>query len=711
MSASRFASSPPRLPEPSGTLMASSLPMTTVPTQCPWLMTFAMRSSKRLTHSATTLPQPHCHSSLSCLFCAPRFWSYLWLRLLPPCPYQSCSWVRLSAQRIGSAMHWLLDLAWPWLAFTHGTCRPTQATSHLSPSPQALVLKVPPIGLWLSTSQHAPWRSHRTTCLWITSSLTPQPTRLLWIPHLRPPTRNLNKQLRKLNIEHWRSCLDPPQHRRLKSMTPLLPPVRHQLLPPSRHLMCQAADAVAAAVGHELLRITPWKRLLRRTSKSTCRSPSGAFRGNRIHSSLSSPTGDHAPLLPSFALLYPGAARTHDVPAERWLRFSTCVTGLPMSMQQIECNATSTWVHSLLCDPRPHPDLAAAFHAPSMPHLQSCTLSCSQSSVLQCSLRSRCHPAQNTARNLSPPPVAGVGMTSRQARRQERQSRRPGSLNRRFTDAPSADAAAPASIASSASAADANSTPSVESCRLTLKEVALLNYVSWKGRTGKPPPLTVYAEPSLQHVLRGLRQKQRQPLPTPEDEVQVVADLIHVPDDAHNNDTRDSSAKLKPKPKTKHGSAAVAPPEPSRPSGTLQPTAISSDTSLDELPCKIVAGDLTLASHDYEKNPAHARRRPKKRPKSHKGESKAVTPDADPPPPSEGTTAQKSTPATPSSGDATKHASCDTESGQRPSSSLTAALSSLTPSATVSSLRTQHSLVTRSPELPPQYLMLTWMAR
>ncbi|CAE7903235.1 unnamed protein product [Symbiodinium microadriaticum] len=276
-----------------------------------------------------------------------------------------------------------------------------------------------------------------------------------------------------------------------------------------------------------------------------------------------------------------------------------------------------------------------------------------------------------------------TGRALAEARRQERQSRRPGSLNRRFTDAPSADAAAPASIASSASAADANSTPSVESCRLTLKEVALLNYVSWNGRTGKPPPLTVYAEPSLQLVLRGLRQKQRQPLPAPEDEVQVVADLIHVPDDAHNNDTRDSSAKLKPKPKTKHGSAVVAPPVSSRPSGTLQPTAISSDTSLDELPCKIVAGDLTLASHDYGKNPAHARRRPKKRPKSDKGASKTTTPDADPPPPSEGTTAQKSTPATPPSGDATKHASCDTESGQRPSSSPTAALSSFTPSATV----------------------------
>ena len=273
------------------------------------------------------------------------------------------------------------------------------------------------------------WRSHRAAYLWITSSPTPQPTRLLRIPHLRPPTRNLNKWPRKLNIEHWRSCLDPPQHRRLKSTTPLLPPVRRRLLPPSRHLMCQAADAVAAAVGHELLRITPWKRLLRRTSKSTCRSPSGAFRGNRIHSSLSSPTGDHAPLLPSFALLCPGAARTHDVPAGRWLRFSKCVTGLPMSMRQIECNATSAWVHCLLCDPRPRPDLAAAFYAPPMPHLQSCTLSCSQSPVLQCSLRSRRHPAQNTARNLGPPPVAGVGMTSRQARRQERQSRRPGSLS------------------------------------------------------------------------------------------------------------------------------------------------------------------------------------------------------------------------------------------------------------------------------------------
>ena len=102
-------------------------------------------------------------------------------------------------------------------------------------------------------------------------------------------------------------------------------------------------------------------------------------------------------------------------------------------------------------------------------------------------------------------------------------------------------------IESSTPAAGAGFASQAEPCRLTLKEVALLHYVSWTGRTGQPPPLTVYAEPSLQHVLRGLRQKQRQPLATPEDEVQVVADLINVPDaDQTSNDTKVSSARLRP---------------------------------------------------------------------------------------------------------------------------------------------------------------------
>ena len=218
-----------------------------------------------------------------------------------------------------------------------------------------------------------------------------------------------------------------------------------------------------------------------------------------------------------------------------------------------------------------------------------------------------------------------------------------------------------------------------------MKEVALLNYVQWRGRTGKPPPLTVYAEPGLQQVLRGLRQKQRQPLPPPEDEVQVVADLIHVPDDARNDSPQDSSVKLKPKPKTKHGSADAAPPEPSQPSRPLQPTAISSDTSMEELPCKIMAGDLTLTSHDYGKIPTHARRRPKKRPKPHKDTSKTVSTEAAPPPTLKEATVLKTSPTLPSSEGVFTHVSADTASGRHQSPSLAAASSSLAPTATENS--------------------------
>ena len=408
------------------------------------------------------------------------------------------------------------------------------------------------------------------------------------------------------------------------------------------------------------------KRLLHRTSKSTCRSPSGAFRGDRIHSSIPSPTDGLAPNLPSSALLYQGAARTHDVPAERWLRFSKCVADFPTSLRQIECNASSTWVRCLPCDPRPRTSLAAAFHAPPLPYLRSCTLSCNRSPALQCSLWPRRYPAQNTAHNLVPPPLAGVGMASRKERRQDRQSHRPGSLNRRFTDAPSVDAAVTAPAANSTPAADACSAPSVEPCRLTLKEVALLNYVSWKGRTGKPPPLTVYAEPSLQHVLRGLRQKQRQPLTTPEDEVQVVADLIHVPDVAQTYDTQDSSAKLRPKPKTKHGSITVAPPEFSQSSRTLQPTAISSDSSSEK------------TSRVCRKTQVHARRQPKKRPRSRKDVSKVAASRAAPPPSSADASARQTAITSSAS---TLQASCGAESGQHPRPSQTAASPSLPPLA------------------------------
>ena len=513
-SASRFASSPPRLPDPSDTLEALSLPMTTALAQCSWLMKFAMQSSKRLPISAFAQPQPCSSLSLSFLSSAPySLLNHPWLRSSLLRPSKSCPWVRLSAR------HWPRDVAQPQQAFTHGTCRRTQATSLFSPFLQALFLKVPPPDLQLSLPQHASWRILRAACLWTTSRPTHRLIRLLLIPHLHLPTRNLNKRLRKLNIEHWRSCLDPPRHRRLKSAMPQLLPVRRRLQPSCRHLLCRAADAVAAAAGRELLRITPWKRLLRRASKSTCRSPSGAFRGGRIHSSLPSPTDCLAPNLLSSALLYQGAARSQDVPEERWPRFPKCIADFPTSMRQIKSNVHSIWVRCLPCDPRPSASLAAAFHVPSLPYLRSCTLSYNRSPASQCNSWPRRYSAQNTAHNLVPPPVAGIGMASRKERRQDRQSRRPGSLNRRFTNAPSEDAAVTAPTVNPTPAADVCSAPPDEPCRLTLKEVALLNYVSWKGRAGKPPPLTVYAEPSLQHVLRGLRQKQRQPLTTPEDEV------------------------------------------------------------------------------------------------------------------------------------------------------------------------------------------------
>ena len=101
-----------------------------------------------------------------------------------------------------------------------------------------------------------------------------------------------------------------------------------------------------------------------------------------------------------------------------------------------------------------------------------------------------------------------------------------------------------------------------------------------------------------------------------------MADLIHVPNDDRAPPHRDSAVKLKPKPKTKHGSTDAALPEPSLPSTSLQSTTSS---SLEDLPCKIVAGDLTLASHDYKSNPGHARRRPKKRPKPSKDTSEAIS--------------------------------------------------------------------------------------
>ena len=203
--------------------------------------------------------------------------------------------------------------------------------------------------------------------------------------------------------------------------------------------------------------------------------------------------------------------------------------------------------------------------------------------VLRTLWQRRCS-APYTAEHPLPSPAVVQRMASRKEKRQDRQSRRPGSLNRRFTDDLSIEAAATTDAAHSPPAAAEHPAPSAEPYRLTQKEVALLNYISWKGRTGKPPPLTVFAEPSLQHVLRGLRQKQRRPLAAQDDDVQVVADLIHVPDPAQTKDAQAASTKLQPRPKKKHGSTTVAPLEIPRSSLSKRTTAISSDTSLEEMP-------------------------------------------------------------------------------------------------------------------------------
>ncbi|CAE7326187.1 unnamed protein product [Symbiodinium microadriaticum] len=147
-------------------------------------------------------------------------------------------------------------------------------------------------------------------------------------------------------------------------------------------------------------------------------------------------------------------------------------------------------------------------------------------------------------------------------------------------------------------AADAGSASQAEPCRLTMQEVALLHFVSWTGRTGQPPPLTVYAEPGLQQVLRDLRRRPRQPL---------------VPDtDQTSNDTKISSARLRPKPKKQPGPLAATLPDASHASRTSRTLAISSDSSSRK------------PSHAGRQTPAHARRQPKKRPRSRRDVSKAA---------------------------------------------------------------------------------------
>ena len=406
-----------------------------------------MQSLKRSHYSVIALPQLHCPSTRPCLFCALHSQLCPWLR-------SPCSWARPSTRRLSPTMRWLLDPAWPWSALKHGY-QFTQVTSHLPSSPQALLLKASPTCLWLSISWHDPWRSRQTACPWTTSSPMPQSTRPVQTSRPHQPIKNLSMQPGKLKLKHWRSCLKPPQ----KRTTSLLPPVRSRLPPPSRHRLVQGANTAAAAVQDELSRITPWNRPLRRTSKSTCRSPSGPFRGDHFRDSTSSSTDGLAPNLPPSALLHQGAVRTLDRSAEHWLRLSKCIAAPPLFLQKSECTASSIWVRCLPNHPRSRDSPAAPSHASPLPYSWLCTPSCHGSLELQCSLWQCRSSAQNIAHYLVMPSAASVEMASRKERRQERQRSRPGSLNRRFTDASSVEATAATTepAVSSASTAAPNS--------------------------------------------------------------------------------------------------------------------------------------------------------------------------------------------------------------------------------------------------------------
>ena len=622
-----------RLPKQSSIRVVCPLPVTKALAPCQRQMICTLQSGKSSCSFVTAMPR-----LCGCLvwpnpLCALSSRLHPWLRSiqLPTlCLSLPCSWVRPSALQLNLTVHWILAPAWFRFTPMH-RCQSAQATSHPPPSPQALLLLETSLSYQrLCTPRHDPWQSHPAAYLWTPNSSTPLLTRPVQISRPHQQIVNLNKQHKRLNLKHWMFCQPPSQ----QSPPLLLLSVRSQLLSPSRHRKARIVDIAAAEALCELSRTTPWNRPLRRTSKSTCRSPSEASLDERIPNGLSTSTEGHAPALLFTVLLYQGAARTQGVQVEHWRRFSKCIASSSLSQPQHEHRMLSNWALSLSVILRSRACPTAALHAMSLPYRWLSTPSCNGPLGLQCSSWSCRTSAQNPARCLVPPSAASTGMATRKERRQERQRSRPGSLNRRFTAPSEADAVAEAETAASSTTAPAadstapaadpspsstSSAPLAEPCRLTVKEVALLNYVQWQGRTGKPPPLTVYAEPSLQQVLRGLRQKKRQPLPPPEDEVEVVADLIHVPDEDRAPPHRDYAVKLKPKPKTKHGATDAAPPESSLPSRSLQSTATS---SLDDLPCKIVAGDLTLASHDYKTNPGHARRRPKKQPKPRKDASR-----------------------------------------------------------------------------------------
>ena len=397
ISASRSASFQLRPHSTSATQAALSLPMTTAFAQHSWLKTFAMQQRPKRLYIAVSAQLQSCSSlSLPSPLYAPCLLPNCpWLRspLLRPCG--SCLRVRLSAK------HWPKALVQLLQACMHDTCRRTQTTSLFSPLPQALYLEAPPPGLQLGSSQHASWRTPQAACLWTASRPTHRLIRLVPLPHLHLPITNWNKRLRKLNIERWRSCLVPPWRLRLRIARPQLPPpvrlTRRWLKPPCRYLLCRTADAIEVEAGHELLRITPWKRPQRRTSKSTYRSPSGASRGGRIHNSLSLPTDGPAPRHMFFTPLHPGASRSQAVPEECWPRFLKCFAAYLASTQQLKSSVHSTWVRCLPCDLRPQTSLAAALHAPSLPYPLSCTLLYHRLPASLCNTWSRRYPAQNSS--------------------------------------------------------------------------------------------------------------------------------------------------------------------------------------------------------------------------------------------------------------------------------------------------------------------------
>ena len=301
-----------------------------------WLSIYAMRSGKRLSVPTFAHPQP-CRASVPLspfgishlLLCHP------WLRSPSLSLSMFCRWVRLSAIRLP------LDLDQSQPIALYGTCLWTQAFSLPSPLPQALLLKAPPSGFQLSVLKTASWRTHLVACPWTTSRSTHPQTRLLLILHLPLPIRNLNKRPRKPSIAHWRFCSGPLRHQRWKREKSRLSPVRRRLQHPCRCPIRQATVAIAAAAGRELLRTIPWKRPPHRTSRSTCRSPSEAFQGDRSPSSPSSPADcdDSQPNLPPSGPIRQGAARSFDKPEECWMRLSKCAVGSRMSVRQVACIA------------------------------------------------------------------------------------------------------------------------------------------------------------------------------------------------------------------------------------------------------------------------------------------------------------------------------------------------------------------------------------